>query len=638
MEASSFRDGSSVTSSPLSSPNISTLLKIKVLSWSQETGLPASLRVRVRDKSFNLHRNPLFLKSGYFKKREDQISEIELAPDFPGGPEIFEMITLFIYGCPFFIDPFNVAALRCAAEFLDLKEDQKAGNLCERFDLYLNQVVLQNWDDTILVLMKCRDLLPWSEDLLIVSRCIESLAFMACMEILDPERRREKPVVMLEGFENQPWRYRAAEKIIGQDIWIRDLIDLPFGFFKRVIGSLRRQGMKEKYVSPLVVFYANKWVISEDSNDLTTYQVSDVLQGTLDLLLAKEKTCRAVPVGFYFACLSKLLKLGLSCKTVSKLQDHIVSHLHTAHVEDFLYPETRRGQVAFDQELPTMESIFSKYISSHTDSDITPSISNWKVAKLWDIYLSRVANDAEMEPTRFTELVETVPMSFRQSHDQLYRAVNAFLQVHRGISHDEKSSVCSYLSCQKLSQEASIEVVQNELMPLRLIVKALFVQQLNTHQAFKECSDSFRFINNGDFSGSLPRSKPLNCNESPCTDEAIMPRSRPLGLLMRKDATIEEYESTSFRIQNLEHQLISLKKSLQSHNDLERTEPKVQRVKPLGLEKRSLSKNRNSFGEVTGCIGSVTFTSQRKYANRLLRVLRQVTLFGSRRSKRKAGE
>ncbi|KAL1217234.1 BTB/POZ domain-containing protein [Cardamine amara subsp. amara] len=620
METCSLKDGSSVTSSPISSPNISTLLKIKVLSWSKETGLPASVHVRVCNKSFNLHKNLLCAKSGYFKERENQLSEIGIPSDFPGGAETFEKIMLFIYGCPTLIHPFNIAGLRCAAQFLEMTERHSTGNLCERFDLYLNQVVLQNWDDTLVVLKQCQDLLPWSEDLLIVSRCIESLAFTACMLILDPERGKEKPVVMLEGLVNQPWEYTTVEKIINQDTWIKDLTDLPFEFFRQVIGSLRRQGMKERYVSPLIVFYANNFVIPEDQTNTNT------LQGALDQLLTRDKANRSVPVGFYFACLVHTLKH----ETVMSLQDQIVSLLHTAHTENFLYPKAENGYISFSQELLTMETLFSAYASSE-ESNLTSSPNNKRVGKLWDIYLSRLRYDQEIKTTRFIELIEIVPMSFRESHDKLYLAVNAFLQVHKAISQEEKGSICSYLNCQKLSQETSLDLVQNEQMPLRLVVQALFVQQLNTHQAFKDCSDSFRFTNSADFSGGVvPNSRPLTSLQSPCTDDEIGLTTKPLCFLMQKDSTLDEYESTSFRIHSLEEQIVSLKKNLQSHNSLK---------KPTCLGKISMSKNKNPFGQVTtACIGSVSFTSQRKYVNRLLRVLRRVNLFGSRKSKRKADE
>ena len=233
----------------------------------------------------------------------------------------------------------------------------------------------------------------------------------------------------------------------------------------------------------------------------------------------------------------------------------------------------------------------------------------------------------------------------------LLKCTAFILQTHPGLSQDEKGAVCKYLSCQKLSQEVCIEAVQNELMPLRLIVQALFVQQINTHQAFKECSDSFRYAHWGDLSGSLsssrcPYSTSQNFGDSPYTDGPDL-SSRPLGFLLQKDTMMQqlkfstrEYESTSFRIQNLEQELMSLKKSLQLQNIATKSEQelvKSQKMKPYGLESRSLSKKRNPLGQVTGCISSVNFASQRKYASRLMKVFRRITWFGSRKAKRKAG-
>ncbi|KAL5581713.1 hypothetical protein UlMin_014155 [Ulmus minor] len=658
MEVASSKDSSSVASSPFSSPNVGALLKIRVISWSQETGLPVSVRVRVGNKIFNLHKHPLFSKSGYFKKILNESTEFELPENFPGGADTFEMIALFIYGSSTLIDPFNVAALRCAADFLEMTEEYCQGNLCERFDLYMNQVVLQSWDDTLIVLQKCQTLLPLSEELLIVSRCIESLAFMACMEILDPERRRDQPVVTLETLACQTWSCETMKQIVSQELWIKDLIALPFGFFKRIIGSLRRQGMKERYVSPIIVFYANKWVLSkktrqfwENSGDKVAdndmnHRVSVILQGILELLPMGEKTSRVIPVGFYLALLSRSLEVGSNNDSKAKLQQQIASVLQYAQVEDLLLPNGGTKSVSSSTELATMESIFSTYVSSNLDISTGNSI----VAELWDSYLSHIAPDPEMSPKRFMELIEKIPPSYRLNHDQLYRAMSTFLQAHPNLSQEEKGAVSRYLNCQKLSQEACVEAVQNELMPLRLIVQALFVQQLNTHQAFQECSDSFRFVHCGEFSGSLSSTKcpysSLNRGESPFTDGAEQV-SRPLSFLLQKDIAIErpeisrnEYESTSFRIQNLEQELVSLKKSLQWQNITKRTEPnsaKAQSLKLHGKDSRSQSKKSNSIGQVTSCIGSVNFASQRKYATRLLKVFRRITLFGSRKPKRKPG-
>ncbi|KAG5596631.1 hypothetical protein H5410_037863 [Solanum commersonii] len=676
MGTSSSPKDSSMLYSPLSSPNVGALLKIKILSWSQETGLPVTIRVRIADRTFNLHKHPLFSKSGYFRRQLNESNEVELPRNFPGGAETFEMMALFIYGSSTLVDPFNVAALRCAAEYLEMTEEYISGNLCERFDIYLNQVVLQSWDDTLIVLQKCQMLLPLAEELLIVSRCIESLAFMACMEILDPERRRDHPVVTLDALASQPWSNETVKAILSQDLWIKDLIALPFPFFKRIISSLRRQGMKEKYVSPIVLFYANKWVLSrkthqywqdarkdgkadndveDDDTDDTNEKVSKILQGILDLLPMGEKASKVIPVGFYFSLLSRSLQLDLTSESREKLQDQIASLLYLARMEDFLLPDSSNDSISSCIELSVMKSIFSNYVSFNMELTHTPSPRNYIVAELWDVYLTKIATDPQWSSKRFLELIETVPMSSRQTHDHLYRALSTFLMAHPDMSQEEKGLVCKYLNCQKLSQEVCIEAVQNELMPLRLIVQALFVQQLNTQQAFKECSDSFRYAQCGEYSGSLsstiyPNSKSQNLVESPCM-EGSEGGSKTLSFLL-KDSAVQrsefsrkEYESTSFRIQNLEEELMSLKKTLQLQHISKQTETiskKVepvsadfQSLKPYGLEGRTPTKK--SVGQVTSCIGSVNFSSQKRYATRLLKIFRRITLFGRGKSRKKQG-
>ncbi|KAF7827381.1 BTB/POZ domain-containing protein [Senna tora] len=662
----------SLSSSPYSSPNIGALLKIKVITWSQETGLPVSIRVRVGNKIFNLHKFPLTSKSGYFKKRllknnsssscEEEV--VELPEDFPGGADTFEMIAFFIYGSStLLIDPFNVASLRCAAQFLEMTEQHSPGNLCERFDLYLNQVVLQSWDDTIIVLHRCQSLLPRSEDLLIVSRCIESLAFMACMEVLDPEKRRMdySPLVTLEGLANSSshissnaWNCEMImeDVVQGQDLWIKDLIALPFDFFKRVITSLRRQGMKEKYVSPIIVFYANKSVLSRKKPGLATADspVANILQGVVHLLPLGDKV--VIPVGFYFALLARcVLEFGpKSDHCNEKLQQQITALLHLAQVEDLLLLVEECGM---ELSVSIMESVVLNYVKDGSNS--VDAAERWnRVAELWDSFVCHVVADGsrEMEAKRFMELIERVPSSYRQNHDQLYRAISSFLKKNPNISQEEKGAICKNLSCEKLSQEASIEAVQNDLMPLRLIVQALFVQQLTTHQAFKQCShNSFRYHQSEDLSYSS------RARKSPYTATGPETNSGPLGFLLQKDMMMmmmvqqkkskfspsststarRDYESTSFRIQNLESEVMKLKRRLQLENINNNI---VTRNKKRNNNNNNNNDNNGVGGEVgTSCISSVNLASQRKYASRLLKVFRRITWFGgaSRKPKRKPG-
>lgn len=201
--------------------------------------------------------------------------------------------------------------------------------------------------------------------------------------------------------------------------------------------------------------------------------------------------------------------------------------------------------------------------------------------------------------------------------------------------------VCKNLKCQKLSPEVCIQAVQNDLMPLRLVVQALFVQQLNTHQTLKECSDSFRYESHcKEFSGSLPRSQ--NLEESPIYTSGET-GSRPLNsfpqqkdsALQRSEFSQKDYESTSFRIHTLEQELMTLKTRLEMQNIPKERNPSS--ANPRSSRSCNTDSSKKKRNPLTSCIGSVNFSSQRKHASWLLKVFRRLSLFSSsRRLHRKA--
>ena len=59
---------------------------------------------------------------------------------------------------------------------------------------------------------------------------------------------------------------QGARQLTPCELWIKDLITLPFQFFKQIVQVLPRQGMKENYVSPVVLFYATNLVLSKKTH------------------------------------------------------------------------------------------------------------------------------------------------------------------------------------------------------------------------------------------------------------------------------------------------------------------------------------------------------------------------------------
>lgn len=104
--------------------------------------------------------------------KEGDITRIDLS-GIPGGAENFEKAAKFCYGVNFEITVHNVAALRCAAEYLQMTDKYCDNNLAGRTEDFLSQVALTSLSGALVVLKSCQDLLPMAEDLAIVQRCVE---------------------------------------------------------------------------------------------------------------------------------------------------------------------------------------------------------------------------------------------------------------------------------------------------------------------------------------------------------------------------------------------------------------------------------------------------------------------------------
>lgn len=119
----------------------------------------------------------LVAKSNYMRKlimesKDSDVARIDLS-DIPGGPAMFEKAAKFCYGVNFEITVQNVAALHCAAEFLQMTDKYCDNNLAGRTQDFLSQATLSSLSGAIVVLKSCEILLPISRDIGVVHRCVD---------------------------------------------------------------------------------------------------------------------------------------------------------------------------------------------------------------------------------------------------------------------------------------------------------------------------------------------------------------------------------------------------------------------------------------------------------------------------------
>nr|CAB3498668.1 unnamed protein product [Digitaria exilis] len=236
-------------------------------AWFCTTGLPSDVTVEVGDMSFHLHKFPLLSKSAFLarsiEKNSDQEECVIKLNDIPGGAKSFELVARFCYGVKIELSPANVVYLRCASEHLEMTEEVAEDNLIAQSEIFLNQVVLRNWKDSLIALETCDELLPRAEDLQIVKRCIESLASKATT---DPNLFgwpiREQGIMQSPG-GSVLWNgisTGARPRNFNADWWYDDASSLSFPMYKRLISTMESRGIRPEIIAGSLMYYAKKYL------------------------------------------------------------------------------------------------------------------------------------------------------------------------------------------------------------------------------------------------------------------------------------------------------------------------------------------------------------------------------------------
>ncbi|OIV94697.1 hypothetical protein TanjilG_25921 [Lupinus angustifolius] len=453
--------------------------------------LASDVVVIVGEVKFYLHKFPLLSKSACLQKlladtNEENNDEVHIH-DIPGGPVAFEMCAKFCYGMVVTLNPYNVLAARCAAEYLEMYETVEKGNLVYKIEVFLNSSIFRSWKDSIIVLQSTESLLPWSEELKVVSHCLDSISTKATMDTSMVEwsytyNRKKLPS---ENGNESHWNGVRKQQMVPKDWWVEDLCDLQLDLYKRVISSIITKGnVSGPVIGEALSAYAsrrlpgfNKGVIQGDDfvkNRLLLETIVHLLPADIGsvscrfllkllkaaILLECEVFERSELMRRIGQCLEEATVVEaamFNVDTVQRLVEEFVKHKQHAWTESLLEEEP--------QEIRSPKMV----------SDLSDKV---KVAKLVDGYLAEIARDPNLPLFDFVNLAELVSSFPRPTHDGLYRAIDMYLKEHSGISKSERKSICRLMDCRKLSAEACMHAVQNERLPLRVVVQVLFFEQL----------------------------------------------------------------------------------------------------------------------------------------------------------------
>ncbi|KAK7386493.1 hypothetical protein VNO78_26763 [Psophocarpus tetragonolobus] len=504
-------------------------------AWFCTTGLPSDIVVEVDDMTFHLHKFPLMSKSRKLHhlitqqeavthssapqqqqqetEDEDEIMEEQCHvtfTGFPGGSEAFEMAAKFCYGVKIDLTPSNVAALRCAGDFLEMTEDYSEDNLVSKTERFLSQHVLKSLKDSVKTLKSCDSLMPMAETLGITNRCLDSVVSRASSA--DPalfgwpvtDAISTSKQVLWNGIDGAGRRKAGTGAGAGTgDSWFEDLALLRLPLFKRLILAMKTAELNPEIIETCVMYYAKKYIpgvsrsnrkplpsSSSSSSVATEAEQKELLETVVSNLPLEKSSKAATATRFLFGLLrtANILNASEACRDA--LEKKIGLQLEEATLDDLLVPSySYLNETLYDVECVErilchfLECLETRNATTTEDAAATRSPALMLVGKLIDGYLSEIASDANLKPEKFYNFAISLPEEARLFDDGLYRAVDVYLKAHPWVSEEEREKICGLLDCQKLTLEACTHAAQNERLPLRAVVQVLFFEQLQLRHA-----------------------------------------------------------------------------------------------------------------------------------------------------------
>lgn len=447
--------------------------------------VPSDLTIQINNINYLLHKYPLLPKCGLLQRfisdSEDSSKATLNLHDIPGGEEAFELCVKYCYGITINLSAHNFVPAYCAAKYLGMTEKVETGNFVMKLEAFLSSCILEGWKDSVVTLQNTRGIYEWSESLGIIRKCIESIVD----KILTPPHK-----VSWSYTYTRPGYEKNRRESVPKDWWTEDISFLDVDMFRCIVMAIKSTNMLQPQLigESLHVYACRRLpdITNTGSKEGSTSQVEDqdspdrkrIILETIVSLIPADKG--SVSVKFLLRLVSISNFLGVSPVTKTELLRLSGLQLEDAALDDLLLPNrVSTDQTSYDVELvqTVLESFLRQWKRQiPTDESLSlRSINN--VGKLIDSYLQVVSKDANLSVQKMTSLAVTLPGIARTDHDNLYKAINIYLEEHPDLSKMDKKHLCRILDCQNLSPEVRSHAVKNERLPLRTVVQLLFFEQ-----------------------------------------------------------------------------------------------------------------------------------------------------------------
>ncbi|GFZ01769.1 phototropic-responsive NPH3 family protein [Actinidia rufa] len=345
------------------------------------------------------------------------------------GPEIFEKAAKFCYGVNFEITIHNVAALRCAAEYLQMTDKYCDGNLAGRTEDFLSQVALSSLSGALVVLKSCEDLLPMAEELNIVKRCVDLAT--------------AKPI--------------AAELVDGRALDPRRI------FFEKLVAAMKSRGAKIPNPSECDRHLRRAIPPRPRARPL----------GKRHPIPPFRRLRRQSP-----AARPPRVDRGADAGGEGGVPDQLPL-LPPPHGD---LPPRRRRMQGRAREARVGNP------GARDRRRLGGAVVTYNGERLFDLESVRriVSGFVEKEKSVAVFNGGDFREAARKVDDDLYRAIDIYLKAHPNLDEIEREKACSVMDPLKLSYEARLHASQNKRLPVQIVLHALYYDQLKLRSGAEE--------------------------------------------------------------------------------------------------------------------------------------------------------
>nr|KJB50263.1 hypothetical protein B456_008G161100 [Gossypium raimondii] len=373
---------------------------------SASSEVSSDLIIQVKGSRYMLHKFPLLSKCMRLQRICSESLEtlqpqtIQL-PDFPSGIEAFELCTKFCYGITITLSAYNIMAVRCAAEYLQMTEDVEKGNLVYKIEVFFNSCILHGWKDFIITLQSTKAFSLWSEYLGITSRCIESIASKVLthpskVSLSHSHSRRVRDDMSCNGAESQRHQQtikgiksggKIPSNLIGEALQVYASRWLPN--ISRKVKTNREATTTSTSDSDSAGEVTSKHRLVLESLEV---RVSDMLIPCLS-----HSSDTLYDIDIILTIFEQFMLQGQSPPTSpprSKLGIERRRRSRSAKNVDLKFQEARRSSASHSSKL--------------------------KVGRIVDGYLQETSKNVNLPLSKFIAIAETIPNFSRPDHDDLY--------------------------------------------------------------------------------------------------------------------------------------------------------------------------------------------------------------------------